>query len=79
VPVEPEELHQLLVQVWFTLLVVVVPVARAEQVEVLSVVMVQAALASMAYLAQQTLEAVVEETLHSATTQHLVETEALEL
>jgi hypothetical protein len=51
VPVEQEERHQLLVHVWFTLLVVVVPVARAEQVEVLSVVMVQAALASMAYLA----------------------------
>jgi hypothetical protein len=52
VPVEPEDHHQLLVHVWFTLLVVVVPVARAEQVEVLSVVMVQAALAITAYLAQ---------------------------
>jgi hypothetical protein len=79
VPVEQEERHQLLVHVWFTLLVVVVPVARAEQVEVLSVVMVQAALASMAYLAQQTLEAVVEETLPSATTLHLVETVGREL
>jgi hypothetical protein len=52
VPVAPEDRHLSLVHAWFTLPVVVVVVARAEPAEVLSVVMVQAALASTAYLAK---------------------------